>query len=45
MNNPLEMRYEPMAFRVGLYLLCLALGTAAAFGAAAGTGELRRGGH
>jgi len=37
-----EMRYEPMAFRVGLYLLCLALGTAAAFGAAAGTAMLRR---
>ena len=39
-----QMRYEPVAFRVGLYLLCLALGTAAAFGAAAGTGKLRRGG-
>jgi len=37
-----EMRYEPTAFRVGLYLLCLALGTAAAFGAAAGMERLRR---
>ena len=35
MNNPLEIRYEPMAFRVGLYALCLALGTAAAIMAAA----------
>lgn len=35
MNNPLEMRYEPTAFRVGLYALCLLLGTAAAIAAAA----------
>ena len=28
-NNQIEMVYEPTAFRVGLYLLCLALGTAA----------------
>ncbi len=41
-NGTAEMRYEPMAFRIGLYLLCLALGTATAFGAAAGTGRLRR---
>lgn len=34
-NNPLEMRYEPEAFRVGLYALCLALGGAAAVTAAA----------
>ena len=34
MNNSLEMRYEPTAFRVGLYLLCLALGTAAGIWAA-----------
>ena len=41
-NGSVKMRYEPMAFRVGLYLLCLALGTAAAFGAAAVTGKLGR---
>ena len=35
MNNPLEIRYEPTAFRVGLYALCLALGGAAAVTAAA----------
>jgi hypothetical protein len=34
-NNPIEMRYEPEAFRVGLYALCLALGGAAAVTAAA----------
>lgn len=41
-NNPLEMRYEPMAFRVGLYALCLALGGAAAITAAAFTRRLDR---
>jgi len=35
MNNPLEMRYEPEAFRVGLYAMCLVLGGAAAVTAAA----------
>lgn len=42
-NNPVEMRYEPTAFRVGLYLLCLALGMAAAIFAAAVGLRLRRG--
>ena len=42
MNNPLEMRYEPTAFRVGLYLWCLALGTAAGIGMAAGIGVAAR---
>lgn len=42
MNNPLEMRYEPEAFRVGLYALCLALGGTAAITAAAGTRRLNR---
>ncbi len=42
MNNDLEMRYEPTAFRVGLYALCLALGTAAGIFAAAGVGRKRR---
>ena len=42
MNNPLEMRYEPEAFRVGLYLFCLAWGGAAAVAAAAGTVRLSR---
>ncbi len=41
-GGSVEMRYEPTAFRVGLYLLCLALGIATAFGAAAVTGTLRR---
>ena len=36
MNNPVEMRYEPTAFRVGLYGLCLALGTTAGIVSAAG---------
>ena len=34
-SRTLIMRYEPTAFRVGLYLLCLAIGTAAAAKAAA----------
>ncbi len=34
MNNPPEIRYEPEAFRVGLYALCLALGWTAAVTAA-----------
>ena len=42
MNNPLEMRYEPEAFRVGLYGLCLALGGAATVTAAAFTRRLDR---
>lgn len=42
MNNPVEMRYEPEAFRVGLYAMCLALGGAAALGAAAMTERLNR---
>jgi len=42
MNNPLEMRYEPAAFRVGLYAFCLALGTAAGIAAAAGSARLGR---
>ena len=42
MNNPLEMRYEPTAFRVGLYALCLALGGAAAVTAAAFSRRLDR---
>jgi len=37
-----EMRYEPEAFRVGLYALCLAVGGAAAVLAAALTGRLHR---
>ncbi len=41
-NNQIEMRYEPAAFRVGLYGLCLALGTAAAVLAAAGSRKLGR---
>jgi hypothetical protein len=41
-NNPLEMRYEPEAFRVGLYALCLAVGGAAALSAAAGRERLSR---
>ena len=36
MNNPVEMRYEPTAFRVGLYALCLALGAGAGIVSAAG---------
>ncbi len=42
MNNPVEMRYEPAAFRLGLYGLCLTLGMAAAVGAAAGSVTSRR---
>ena len=42
MNNPLEMRYEPEAFRVGLYALCLALSGAAAITTAALTRLNRR---
>jgi len=42
MNNPIEMRYEPAAFRVGLYAFCLALGTAAGIAAAAGSARLGR---
>ena len=42
MNNPVEMRYEPEAFRVGLYALCLAVGGAAALGTAAGREQLNR---
>lgn len=42
MNNPLEMRYEPEAFQVGLYALCLALGGAAAITTAALTRLNRR---
>lgn len=34
-KTAIEMRYEPEAFRVGLYALCLALGSAAAIMAAA----------
>ena len=41
-NNPLEMRYEPAAFRVGLYTLCLALAMAAAIVAAAISAKLDR---
>ena len=33
-NNPLELLYEPMSIRFGLFGLCLALGVMAAFGAA-----------
>ena len=40
MNNPLEMRYEPTAFRTGLYAFCLAFGGAAALGSAALTSQL-----
>ena len=38
----LELRYEPAAFRVGVYLLCLALGAAAGVFAAAGGARLSR---
>ncbi len=41
-NNPIEMHYEPEAFQVGLYALCLALGGAAAVTAAAFTRRLNR---
>ena len=41
-NNPIEMRYEPTAFRVGLYALCLAVGGAAAITAAAFARRLDR---
>ena len=41
MNNPLEMRYEPMAFRVGIYAMCLALGGAGALRAASAAGRKR----
>ncbi len=39
-RSSVEMRYEPMAFRVGLYALCLALGAAAAVNAAALSAKL-----
>lgn len=42
MNNPVEMRYEPTAFRVGLYALCLALGTTAGIVSAAGVKRRKR---
>jgi len=45
LNNPLEMRYEPEAFRVGLYALCVAMGAAAAVTAAASHGKLGRRRH
>ncbi len=41
-NNQIEMRYEPTAFRVGLYGLCLALGTAAGIWAAARARKSKR---
>ncbi len=41
-NNPMEMRYEPTAFRVGLYGLCLALGTSAGIVSAAGIKRRKR---
>ncbi len=34
LNSPLEMRYEPTAFRLGLYALCLALAASAGIAAA-----------
>lgn len=40
-NNPLEMRYEPEAFRIGLFALCLSLGAVAGLGTAALCGRLR----
>ena len=43
MNNPLELRYEPTAFRVGLYALCLALAAAAGIAAAAIGGRSQTG--
>jgi len=42
MNNSVELRYEPTAFRVGLYALCLALAAAAAIAAAAMSERLNR---
>ncbi len=42
-NNPLEMRYEPTAFRVGLYAFCLALCGAAAYGNCRPDSTIRRG--
>ncbi len=42
MNNAIELRYEPTAFRVGLYALCLALGTTAGIVAAWGAGRRRK---
>ena len=42
MNSPIRVRYEPEAFRVGLYALCVALGGAAAVTAAALTRLNRR---
>jgi len=41
-NDPIEMRYEPEAFRVGLYALCLAMGGAAAVTTTAFTLRLNR---
>jgi hypothetical protein len=41
-DSVLEMRYEPTTFRLGLYLLCLALATVAGIIAAAGTTKLGR---
>ncbi len=41
-NNQIEMRYEPTAFRVGLYLLCFALSAAAGVGAAWGVRKKSR---
>ena len=41
-ESTLEMRYEPEAFRVGLYALCLALGTLTALASAAGAQRLDR---
>jgi hypothetical protein len=41
-NGLLELRYEPTAFRVGLYALCLTLATAAGVAAAAGSIKLGR---
>ena len=40
----IEMRYEPEAFRVGLFALCLSLGTVAGLGTAALRGRLRSSG-
>ena len=41
-SGAVNLRYEPTAFRVGLYALCLALGGVAATIAAAGTEKLGR---
>ena len=42
MNNPLELRYEPAAFRVGLYALCLAMAAMAGIVAAKMGAKLSR---